>query len=522
LVKRLADALVDRDHISAVIRGIAVDGDHDAGGAGANGTGARAIARAMALAGVLPGDISYVEVSPAPTDALRHLAGAAPSRRWRFGSVAGGLRHLGPVAGMAGFVKTVLALDREQLPPTINVTAPDPRPGLWPTPLRVQDRLTSWPRDPGRPRHAAVSSMGFGGSTVHVVLEEPPAYAYGLHAEEPRVVVWSGLTGDAERAARLPLARFFTSRGEVMFADAVATLQHGRSTHRIRAAAVCTSAYDAATVLRESDATRIRVGGAAATPRPVTLVFPGQGSQPVRAAHGLHRAAPAFAAALDDWLDLLECEDVRLRSSWLDTADGSDVTDPVVSRPLLFAVEAALARGWQDAGVRPAALLGHGIGALVAATVAGILTPADASRLVHATVGALREVLATVAPAPPSIPVHSAATGRPITPEDAVDPDFWATQLFAPVASGTPPAAEEGVLVEVGPAGADVTSLLTTAARLWTEGHDIAWERLGQAPLSRRVPLPGYAYQRTRLTIDAPAGTTSWAGDTLDMVAGPA
>ena len=353
-------------------------------------------------------------------------------------------------------------------------------------------------------------------------------------------MVWSGLTGAAERAARLPLARFFAARGEVAFADAVATLQQGRAVHRVRAAAVCTSAYDAATVLRESDADRIRVGRPVTTPRPVSLVFPGQGSQQVGAAHGLYRAVPAFAAALDAWLDRLGSEDLALRHCWSGPADGLNLTDPVVSQPLLFAVEAALARLWQDAGVRPAALRGQGVGALVAATVAGMLTPADAARLVHAAARAMRDhhdsefgdarsgksehilgpVLAAVTPALPSIPVHCAATGWPVTPKDVVDPAFWTAQLFAPDPLLTDASADE--LVEAGPAGADITSLLTAAARLWTEGHDIAWEQIGQAPLSRRVPMPGYPYQRTRLPIDPPTPAASWAGDPVDLVAGPA
>jgi hypothetical protein len=112
-------------------------------------------------------------------------------------------------------------------------------------------------------------------------------------------------------------------------------------------------------VLRDSGTERIRVGRPATTPRPVSLVFPGHRSQPARAALGLYHDVPAFAAALDGWLDLLESEDLPLRQCWSDP-DSLGSTDAVVSRPLLFAVEAALARLWQDAGVRPATLLGQG------------------------------------------------------------------------------------------------------------------------------------------------------------------
>ncbi|TMM39801.1 MAG: type I polyketide synthase [Actinobacteria bacterium] len=482
LVKRLADALADRDHISAVIRGVAV------------------ILDATVLAGLRPEDISYVEAHGTGTalgDPVEVAALTEAYPRCRIGSVQGNVGHLGAVAGMAGLVKVVLSLEREQLPPSINFTAPDPRLNLASTPLRVPDRLTSWPRDPCRPRRAAVGAMGTDGSNVHVVLEEPPEHDHATHGEEPRVVVWSGMTGDAERAARETLGRFFTSRGEAVFADAVATLQHGRAAHRVRAAAVCTSAYDAAAVLWGAEADRIRVGRPVPTPRPVSLLFPGEGPPRVGMAHGLYRDIPAFAAALDGWFDLLDSDDLPLRDHWSGGADGPGT---VFAEPLLFAIEAALARLWQDAGVRPAALLGYGIGELVAATVAGVFAPADAARLVLARARATPDPPA-VTPAPPRIPVHSA---------DALD---------ALLATG------EGVLVEVGPApvltalagrhprvrqGAfavvptladdgDTRSFLSAAAQLWTEGHPIAWERIGQAPPRQRVPVPGYAYQRTRL-----------------------
>jgi acyl transferase domain-containing protein/acyl carrier protein len=639
LIKRLSDALADHDHISAVIRGIALNNDGaDKVSFGAPSTSGQTavIMEAMALARLRPEDISYVEAHgtgtalgdpievAALTEAYTRLAGTRlPAGRCGIGSIKGNVGHLGPVAGIAGFIKAVLSLEREQLPRSINFTTPNPRLNLESTPFRVQDHLAAWPRDPQRPRRASVSSMGIGGSNVHVVLEEPPAQGYAGHAEEPRIVVWSGLTVEAERAARDRLAKFFTWRGEAVFADAVATLQHGRAGHPVRAAAVCTSAHDAAAVLGAADTSRVfTLGRRVKTPRPVSLLFPGQGSQHVGMARGLYRGVPAFAHALDGWFDLLESADLSLRDCWLGNVDGLDINDTVFAQPLLFAVEAALAQLWQEAGVRPVALLGHSIGELVAAMVAGIFAPADAAALVLARARAMRDLpagggmlaVATtedgvrdllngtvtvavvngpdqtvlsgsadeleraaatlaargissqrlrtsdafhtpmldeaaavferaftgIAAKPPTVPVYSAATGRQITPAEAGDSSFWARQLITPVRFADALNAlldtGEGVLVEAGPArvltglarrhpqvrqghfaavpslpqhggddAADTVSLLTAAAHLWTEGHDIAWERVGQSPLRHRLHMPGYPYQRKRFWIDPPA-----------------
>lgn len=635
VVKRLADALADHDHISAVIRGTALNNDGaDKVSFGAPSTSGQTavVMEAMALAGVRPEEISYVEAHATGTalgdpievaalsEAYARLAGTRlPAGTCAIGSVKGNIGHLGPVAGLAGLIKTALALAREQLPPTINVSKPNPRLNLASTPFRVQDRLAAWPRDPQRPRRASVSSMGIGGTNVHVVLEEPPDQPYTAHTEQPRVVVWSGPTAEAERTVRDRLAESFVRHGELLFADTVATLQHGRAVHRVRAATVVTNAHDAAGALR---AGRVVTG---AEPRPVYLLFPGQGSQHVAMARGLYARVPAFARALDGWFDLLTCPDLPLRDRW---AGDGDLTDTMVAQPLLFAVSSALAQLWQEAGVRPTALLGHSVGELVAATVAGIFTPDDAASLVLARARAMRDhpagggmlavaageeavadllhgtvavaavnepgqvvlsgstedldkiavvlaergiagtrlrtsdafhtpllrdaaadfarAFAGIVAKPPSIPVFSAATGHPISPEQAADPSFWARQLVEPVRFGDALDAllhtGDGIVLETGPgrvltglagrhprardgrvdvvaslphragAGADdVASVLTAAAHLWTAGHGLEWERLGQEPLRHRVPVPGYPYQRKRYWIDPPARTARQA-----------
>ncbi|KHL19035.1 UNVERIFIED_CONTAM: hypothetical protein LK11_03935, partial [Mumia flava] len=642
VLKPLADALADHDHVRAVIRGSAVNNDGaDKVSFGAPSAAAQraVVMEALSVADVDPGEISYVETHGTGTvvgdpievralaDAFTGLADEPlPAGNCAIGSVKGNIGHLGPVAGLAGFIKTVLALEHEQLPASINVRAPNPRLDLPSTPFRIQDRLATWARDPQRPRRAAVTSTGIGGANAHVVLEEAPPRATSRHEEEPRLVVWSGPTLDAEREVRAELAESFVQQGEATFADAVATLQHGRQTHSVRAAAVCTSAHDGAATLREDDGERIVVSRQPVTDAPsVCLLFPGQGSQQVTMARGLYRRVPVFAHALDEWLERLDSPDLRLRECWLGNA-GLDITDTARAQPLLFAVELALAHLWQRAGVRPAALLGHSLGELSAATVAGIFEPDDAASVVLARGAAMRDhaagggmlaaavgadavddllagtvtvavinrddqvvlsgsdddladvaaeltdrgVACTRLPtsgafhtpllrdaavafgkafdgvslAPPSLPVYSAASGRLISAEEAVEPAFWLDQLTEPVRFATafdalvetPP----GVLLEVGPGQVltdlarrhphvrdgsvdvvptlprrsgtaagdpdeDVVAALAAAARLWTAGTDLSWEALGQSPLRHRVPLPGYPYQRARHWVDAPA-----------------
>jgi surfactin synthase thioesterase subunit len=440
LVRRLPDARADHDHIYALIR---------------------------STADAVPEDIRYVAAAD---------------------------------GGLAGFVTAVLALEREHLPPA---------------------GFTAWPRDPARPRRAAV-----GPSTVYddeiaayLVLEEAPVPGYDLPTRQPRVVVWSARTVADERAVRQRLAQFFVWRGEEVYADAVATLQYARARHPVRAAAVCTSALDAAAVLGGVDGGAVLGGvdggvdggavlggvdGGAVpggveggvlggrpvgTPRPVYLLFPGDGTGYLGLVRQLYRALPAFAYAMDGWFKRLDIQHPPVGES---TGDES-----VLGEPLLFAVEVALAQLWLDAGVRPAGLLGDGIGELAAAAVAGCLQPEDAAALVLArSRGDDDPALSGVPVKPPTVPVYSAAS----EPIDAL------------LANG------EGVLLEVGPGraltalahrypgvrsgqyqavptGGDVVSLLTAAARLWTEGHEIGWEQLGQPPLRRRVPLPAYPYQ---------------------------
>ncbi|WP_431873287.1 SDR family NAD(P)-dependent oxidoreductase [Amycolatopsis sacchari] len=394
LLKRLEDAIADGDHVWGVVEGIGItnDGNDKVSFSAPSVAGqAAAVADALALAGLGPEDIGCVELHATGTplgdpieisalaEAYRRLAERPlPPNSIPVGSVKGNIGHTIPVAGVAGLLKLVLALEHGQLPPTLGVGAPNPRLDLARTPFFLNRESRPWPRTAGRPRRAGLSSLGIGGTNVHLVLSEGPEPVPTPHRERPRVVVWSGRDEAARDANGAALAGYFADAGEDTFAEAVSTLQRGRTAHPVRAAAVCGSAAEAARVLAGEAPV---AGRAEEEPPPVVFVFPGQGAQYARMAAELYGRQRVFTEAVDECLDELSRRGADLWPVWL---DGEALDETATTQPLLFAVEYALARQWIAWGITPAAVLGHSVGELVAATVAGVFGLADAARLVVA------------------------------------------------------------------------------------------------------------------------------------------
>lgn len=396
VLKRLRDAVLDADHIWGVICGIGAsnDGSDKVSFSAPSVTGqVTAIGYAMALAGFAPADIDCVEMHATGTplgdpielaalaEAYRQLADQPlPPGRIPVGSVKSNIGHTVPTSGLAGLLKLVLALEHEQLPPTINVARVNPRLEIQNTPFVVNDRLRPWPRTATRPRRAGLTSLGVGGTNFHLVLEEGPAPVPTPHQHRPRIVVWSGRDEAALDANRAALAGYFATAGEDRFADATATLQRGRTAHPVRGAAVCASAREAAQVL--AGAGPLRTGGPVGEDVPgVVFAFPGQGAQHARMAAGLYGTQRVFTETVDVCLDGFLQHGADLYPVWLAANPGAALDQTVNAQPLLFAIEYALARQWIDWGIQPAALLGHSVGELVAATVAGVLDLDDALRL---------------------------------------------------------------------------------------------------------------------------------------------
>ncbi len=402
VLKRLRDALADGDLIHAVIRGFAVnnDGAQKIGYTAPSIQGqAEVIAMAQAVGGIDADSITYVEAHGTGTSLGDPIEVAALTRPFRrstrrtgfcaIGSVKSNIGHLDCAAGVASLIKTVLALEHGQIPPTLHFRSPNPKIDLAASPFYVNASLAQWPAG-ALPRRAGVSSFGIGGTNAHVVLEEAPALEPSGPSRAAELLVLSARTPSALDRARQQLADHLERHPELDFADVAFTLQAGRRQLEHRLALVARDPADAVTALRSSVGSREHTGAISRHDRPVVFLFPGQGSQSPRMARELYSAEPAFREAFDRCADLLcpllgrDLRDVLGARDPQRAVAADELRDTWLAQPALFAVEYALAQVWMQWGVKPRAMLGHSVGEYTAACLAGVLTLEAALGLVAA------------------------------------------------------------------------------------------------------------------------------------------
>ncbi|AUX32054.1 MULTISPECIES: type I polyketide synthase [Sorangium] len=390
-LKRLADALRDRNTVHAVIRGSAVnnDGGRKVGFMAPSVDGqASAISEAQSVAGVDPGSIGYVEAhgtataigDPIEVEALTQAFRRRTARKTycALGSIKANIGHLDAAAGVAGLIKAAHVVRSGEIPPCVHFEAPNPKLDLAASPFFVPREAAPWPREL-RPRRAGVSSFGIGGTNAHVVLEEPPPLPARAPApERDHVLTLSARTPEALSTACAQLAAHLEAN-DLPLDDVAFTLQTGRAEHPYRRAVVARTRAEAIQGLARE--------GASALARPrsrAVFAFPGQGAQAVGMGRALYAQEAAFRSAFDACAAAarargLDLGEVVFREG---EGDGRTLLSTALVQPALFAVELALARLWMSWGIEPAAMIGHSLGELVAACVAGVLTLEDAMSLV--------------------------------------------------------------------------------------------------------------------------------------------
>jgi len=401
VLKRLVDALADGDRIEAVILGSAVnnDGSRKVGytAPGLEGQ-ARVIDAAHAVAGIPPDTIGYVEAHGTGTPVGDPIEIAALTKVFRrttqrrqfcgIGSIKTNFGHLDAAAGVAGLIKTILALRQRTLPPSLHFRRPNPNIDLASSPFFVVDHAREWEAAQA-PRRAAVSSFGIGGTNAHIVLEEAPPDRAAVGSAASQIVALSARSQQSLDEATERLADHLARDRDVSIADVAYTLQVGRHAFSHRRAIVCATCDDAVAKLRQAQAS---IDGTVGTdpPSPVFL-FPGQGAQYVGMAHALYESEPAFGKHVDRCADLLQpllgldIRRVLYPPSSDDRASASErLKQTELAQPALFVVEYALAQWLIDCGVEPVAMIGHSVGEYVAACVADVLALDDALKLVAA------------------------------------------------------------------------------------------------------------------------------------------
>ncbi|MFG3421025.1 SDR family NAD(P)-dependent oxidoreductase [Micromonospora sp. NPDC048063] len=375
VLRRLDDALADGDPVLAVLHGSAVNND------GADKVGftapslrgqARVIAEALAVAGIEPSQVGYVEAhgtgtrlgDPIEVAALRKAFGHDGIRTTAWcgiGSVKSNIGHANAAAGIASFIKTVLALHHRTLPASLHADPINDQLGLDGSPFAVVTRTRPWDAPP----YAGVSSFGIGGTNAHVVLGPAPDRTATSPDDRPQILLYSAY----EPAALDATAREVPSAD---LPDIAHTLQHGRKYHPYRQAVV------AGPGITPRRTAAVRTDGA---PRLVFL-FPGGGSQYAGMAAQLYADEPVFASCVQECAKLFRDHLGTDVTTLITGGDETTVESAVVGLPALFTVSVATARLLESWGIHPEVLLGHSLGEYAAAVVSGALTLPDAVTLV--------------------------------------------------------------------------------------------------------------------------------------------
>ncbi|MEO9062677.1 MAG: SDR family NAD(P)-dependent oxidoreductase [Nitrosospira sp.] len=400
VLKRLADALADGDTIHAVVKGSAINNDGSAkvGYTAPSVEGqAEVILAAQAIAGVSADTISYVEAHGTGTTMGDPIEVAALTQAFResterrgfcgIGSVKTNVGHLDAAAGVAGLIKTVMALEHRTLPPSLNFEQPNPQIDFSASPFYVNATGKTWPHGP-TPRRAGVSSFGIGGTNVHMVLEEAPSVKPSGPSRDWQMLALSARSGSALEAMVARLRDQLQSHPEIPLADVAYTLHMGRRPFPQRAIALCRNNEDAVNLLESRDAERFLARPASFENPSIAFLFPGQGAQHVDMARDLYEGEPVFRREFDRCLDLLKPHlDFDLLALLYPgeadrAASSARLSQTEVTQPALFAIEYALAQLWMSWGVVPAVMIGHSVGEYVAACLAGVFSLEDVLELV--------------------------------------------------------------------------------------------------------------------------------------------
>ncbi|MCU1264985.1 MAG: Malonyl CoA-acyl carrier protein transacylase, partial [Acidobacteria bacterium] len=400
VLKRLRDALADRDPIDAVIIGSAInnDGSLKVGFTAPSIDGqADVIERAQINAGVTPDTITYIEAHGTGTELGDPIEVAALNQAFRtatqkkaycaLGSVKSNLGHLDAAAGVGGLIKTVLALKHKELPPSLHYQTANPKIDFANSPFYVNNKLKKWETN-GLPRRAGVSSFGMGGTNAHLVVQEAPETTAPTAADEPQLILLTAKTPTALETATTNLVQHLEQHLELNLCDVAYTLQAGRQHFGHRRMVVARDRIDVIETLGRLDGKRVGTSQVDQRERPCVFVFPGQGSQYVNMGAGLYESAPTFRRHVDEGCELLKRytgTDLRERlyPSRGDPDDAARWFDQTVNaQPALFVIEYALTQFLAELGVKPKAMLGHSVGEYVAACVAGVFSLETALLLV--------------------------------------------------------------------------------------------------------------------------------------------
>jgi acyl transferase domain-containing protein len=397
LLKSLDDAQKDGDRIYGIIKGIGITND---GGNKGSFTApsiegqAKAIVNALQDAQVLPESISYVEThgtatplgDPIEIEGLKMAFGNQSTNGYcAIGSIKSNIGHLTAAAGVAGLIKTILAMNNKIIPPSLGFNKPNPAIDFENSPFYVNSKLQNWEVD--GPLRAGVSSFGVGGTNVHIVLEEYPMVQKLSSPSRPlQILMWSAKSENSLKGYTNELGNYLTS-SEVNLADVAYSLNKTRDSFIYRSFLLSNNSLDASKELLLNENIKIKNAVLKVAPSELIFLFPGQGSQFSQMGMNLYKNETVYREAIDKCAEFLLEElklDIReiLYPEIVTPETEARLKDTRYTQPALFVTEYALSQLWLSWGIKPTAFCGHSIGEFVAAHLAGIFNLQDALYLI--------------------------------------------------------------------------------------------------------------------------------------------
>ncbi|PZN81690.1 MAG: short-chain dehydrogenase [Candidatus Methylumidiphilus alinenensis] len=406
VLKRLAKAVADGDNIVAVIRGSAINHDGPSSGLTVPNKLAQEslLRQALKSAQALPGEVAYIEAhgtgtalgDPIELRALQSIYGEGREQPLWVGSVKTNIGHLEASAGMAGLIKTVLALQHREIPPHLHFHQPNPHLDWARLALAVPTTPTTWPAEKSL---AGISAFGLSGTNAHVILEAAHVEnAQGVQAAsgggDVHLLALSAKTAKALADLAQRYADYLHGPDAARLADVCFTANTGRAHFAHRLSVVAQSNAELAANLAQFNVgvpSSVCAGQSQLDEPPkIAFLFTGQGAQYVNMGHRLYQTQPVFRETLDRCGQiLLPCLERPLLEALFGDDEGKVgkqalLDQTAYTQPALFALEYALAELWRSWGIQPTAVMGHSVGEYVAACVAGVFSLEDGLRLIAA------------------------------------------------------------------------------------------------------------------------------------------
>jgi len=396
VLKRLEDAIRDKDYIYTVIKASSAnnDGNSKIGYTAPSIVGqSKCISNAYKFAKVEPETIRFIEAhgtgtqlgDPVEVSSLNKVFKNNTTHKCALGSVKSNMGHLDTAAGVAGFIKASLVLKHEEIPPTLHFQESNPNVAFDSGPFYVNSKLEKLERINGAPLRTAVSSLGIGGTNAHVLLEEAPKRAQDKKERKYELVTFSAKTSDSLQKYKSKFSNYLESLKNDDLVNVAYTSKMGRSNFNVRDFVVCHSIKEGIQNLQEgiqNNSQNILSGK-----KEIVFMFPGQGSQFIGMGKTLYEEERAFASVMDkgfEWLQKTTKEDYKTILGYGDTPEkeASKINKTLYTQPILFLLEVALAKLFLSWGIKPAHMIGHSLGEYAAACISGVFSLEDGLKLI--------------------------------------------------------------------------------------------------------------------------------------------